>query len=66
MKIDNLNQAFKAASAGIEMAISILTGCIIGYAVASFLDEGAGYLGLIVGAVVGLASGTYNLYRRYG
>ncbi|KQC12593.1 MAG: AtpZ/AtpI family protein [Methanothrix sp.] len=66
MKIDNLSQAFKAASAGIEMAISILIGCLLGYAVASLFDEGYGYIGLVIGAVFGLISGTYNLYRRYG
>ena len=66
MKIDNLNQAFKAASAGIEMAISILIGSILGYAVASLFYEGSDYIGLAIGAILGLISGTYNLYRRYG
>lgn len=65
MKIENLDQAFKAASAGIEMAISILIGCVLGYAGARLFDEGYGYIGLIIGAVLGLISGTYNLYRRY-
>jgi len=65
MKIENLDQAFKAASAGIEMAISILIGSVLGYAGARFFDEGSGYIGLVVGAVLGLISGTYNLYRRY-
>jgi F0F1-type ATP synthase assembly protein I len=66
MKIDNLNQAFKAASAGIEMTISILIGSILGYAVANLFYEGSGYIGLAIGAILGLISGTYNLYRRYG
>jgi F0F1-type ATP synthase assembly protein I len=66
MKIDNLSMALKAASAGIEMSISILTGCLIGYAIASLIDEGSRYIGLIIGAILGLISGTYNLYRKYG
>jgi len=66
MKIDDLNQAFKAASAGMEMVISILTGCILGYLVGSLFDEGSSYIGLAVGAVLGLIAGTYNLYRKYG
>jgi len=66
MKIDNLSQAFKAASAGIELAISILIGCLLGYALASLFDGGYGYIGLVIGAVFGLISGTYNLYRKYG
>ena len=66
MNIDDLNQAFKAASAGMEMVISILTGCILGYVVGSLFDEGSGYIGLTVGAILGLVLGTYNLYRKYG
>jgi len=66
MKIDDLNQAFKAASAGMEMVISILTGCILGYLVGSLFDEGSRYIGLAFGAVLGLVLGTYNLYRKYG
>ncbi|HII06621.1 MAG TPA: AtpZ/AtpI family protein [Methanotrichaceae archaeon] len=65
MKIDNLNQALKAASAGIEMAISILIGSVLGYSVTNLLDEGSGYIGLTIGAILGLISGTYSLYRRY-
>ncbi len=66
MKIDDLNQAFKGASGGMEMVISILTGCILGYLVGSLFDEGSSYIGLAFGAVLGLIAGTYNLYRKYG
>ncbi len=47
------------------MAISILIGSAIGYSGFRFFDEGSGYIGLVIGAVLGLISGTYNLYRRY-
>ncbi len=66
MKMGDLSQAFKAASAGMELVISILTGSVLGYAVGSLIDEGSGFVGLTVGAVLGLALGIYNLYRQYG
>ena len=58
MKIENLDQALNAASAGIGMVISILTGSVIGYAGVRFFDEGSSHIDLVIAAVLGPILGT--------
>ena len=66
MERDTIRQALGAASAGVEMAISILAGCLLGYAAGSLFDGTGAYIGLMIGAALGLASGIYRLYKKYG
>ncbi|MHC1631173.1 MAG: AtpZ/AtpI family protein [Methanotrichaceae archaeon] len=66
MNKDILAQALKATSAGMEMAVSILLGCILGYVAGSLFDRTTSYIGMTIGAIIGLAAGIYKLYKKYG
>jgi F0F1-type ATP synthase assembly protein I len=63
---DSLNQALQAVSAGMEMAISIIAGSAIGYVVGGYFSPEGSYIGLMIGAALGLISGVYRLYKKYG
>jgi F0F1-type ATP synthase assembly protein I len=65
-KVDALPLLLRAATAGTELAFSILGGGILGYAAGSLFGETSRYAGLVVGVLAGLAAGTYRLYRKFG
>lgn len=64
-KVDALPLLLRAATGGTELALSILGGGILGYAAGSLFGETSSYAGLTVGVMVGLAVGTYRLYRKF-
>ncbi|MCL2330556.1 MAG: AtpZ/AtpI family protein [Phycisphaerae bacterium] len=54
---------WRLANAGIELAATVMGGCAIGW----WLDHhyfGDGQRGLLIGAVVGIVGGLYNLVRK--
>ena len=65
MNRDTLAQGLGAATAGMEMAISILTGCVLGYVACGLVIENVAYIGLMIGAALGLVLGIYRLYKKY-
>lgn len=66
MKKDPLAEALKAVSAGMEIVVSTLMGGLLGYVAGGLLDATAGYIGMIIGLLLGFALGIYGLYRKYG
>jgi len=65
MNRDTLAQGLGAATAGMEMAISILTGCVLGCVAGGLVNENVAYMGLMIGAALGLVLGIYRLYKKY-
>jgi len=65
MNKETITIRIKAISAGTEMALSILSGGIIGYMAGSLFDETFEYSGLIIGVMLGLAAGTYMIYKKF-
>lgn len=54
--------AWRLATVGMELAGSVLGGCLLGYWVDR--EFGTGRWGLIIGAGIGIVGGLYNMIRR--
>lgn len=53
---------WRLSSMGVELAAAVLGGCALGYVVDRHFNTG--HWGLIVGALVGIVGGLYNMVRK--